>query len=139
MAQCVGGERDGESCLPKEWGICTYWGVFSGFCLPGEECAEGPCDFDTILHDCSGGTCEPCVEGCYIATASLGSELENKTDLLRIFRDKYLLDNAVGKTFVTAYYKYSPPLADYIAERDWLRFLVRILLLPIIGLVSLFV
>ena len=139
IAHCVGGERDGEWCVPEAWGICTYWGYPTGFCLNDEDCAEAPCQFDTIVHECYGATCEPCVEGCYIATATLGSELENRTDMLRTFRDRYLLDNTVGEAFVTAYYKYSPPLADYIAERNWLRSLVRILLLPVIGLASLFV
>jgi hypothetical protein len=90
---------------------------------------------------CPGGTCEPWGDcpTCYIATATFGTELEDKTDVLRSFRDEYLLNNALGKAFVTVYNRYSPPLADCIAERNWLRSLVRILLLPVIGLASLFV
>jgi hypothetical protein len=38
------------------------------------------------------------------------------------------------RALVTYYYKYSPPLADYIAERKWLRVWVRPFLLPAIGL-----
>ncbi len=127
---CVGGEKHGNICLGIGW--CFAMPLQP--CRTGEECP--PLDPACIINDCPGGSCEPC---CYIATATFGSELEDKTDVLRSFRDEYLLNNAVGKAFVKAYYKYSPPLADYIAERDWLRPLVRILLLPVIGLVSLFV
>ncbi len=76
---------------------------------------------------------------CFIATAAFGTELEPRIDTLRSFRDQYLMNNSVGKAFVNAYYKYSPPVANYIAERAWLKTLVRILLLPIIGLAALFV
>jgi len=79
------------------------------------------------------------MEGCSIATVSLGTEFQDRLDVLRSFRDKYLQDNAPGKAFISAYYKYSPPVAHYIAEHDWLKRLVRILLLPVIGFVSLFV
>ena len=99
--------------------------LYPPLCLAADFCPEGPCLY--------------CAGGCYIATATLGTELEDKTDVLRSFRDKYLLSNAVGKEFVAAYYKHSPPIAHCIAKRPWLRSLVRILLLPLIGIVSLFV
>ena len=88
---------------------------------------------------CPGGICVPCVGGCSIATVTFGTELESKTDVLRAFRDKYLLNNSPGKEFVNAYYKYSPPVAHYIAEREWLKTMVRILLQPVVWLLSLFV
>jgi hypothetical protein len=69
----------------------------------------------------------------------MGTRLEEKTDVLRSFRDKYLLGNGAGRELVAAYYKHSPLIAHYIAERPWLRYLVRILLLPLIGVVSFFV
>ena len=81
----------------------------------------------------------PCVEGCSIATATFGTELESKADVLRAFRDNYLVNDRLGKAFIGGYCKYSPPVADYIAKRDWLRRWVRIMLLPLIGFVSLFV
>lgn len=72
--------------------------------------------------------------GCFIATAAYGSLLEPHVVLLREFRDSFLLTNSVGQKFVSLYYTYSPPLADYIAERDSLKAIVRILLLPLIGI-----
>jgi hypothetical protein len=85
-----------------------------------------------IDEDCNG-------EDCFIATAAFGGELEGKIDVLRSFRDEYLLTSALGTEFVTAYYRYSPPIADYMAERGWLIILVRTLLLPLIGFASVFV
>ena len=76
---------------------------------------------------------------CFIATAAFGTELDCRTDVLRSFRDIHLIDNPVGQSLLNAYYEYSPPVADYIVERDWLRRLVRIMLLPVIGFVSLLV
>lgn len=140
---CVGGVEDGESCSAEVTGTCGPFYPPVEYCRTDEDC-EDPLEPDCGSISeviCPGGTCvswAPC-SSCYIATAAFGTELGEKTDVLRSFRDEYLLNNAVGKAFVAAYYKYSPPLADYIAERDWLRSLVRILLLPVIGLVSLFV
>jgi hypothetical protein len=78
-------------------------------------------------------------KGCFIATAVLGSELQHRINILRSFRDLYLVNNSTGKAFIKAYNKYSPPLGDYIADRGWMRILVRTMLLPIIGFLSLFV
>jgi hypothetical protein len=61
-----------------------------------------------------------------------------KISVLSKFRDLYLLRGSGGKSFVAAYYKYSPPVADDIAKRQWLRALVRTLFLPVVGFVSLF-
>jgi hypothetical protein len=105
----------------------------------GGELACSPVPYHTDPWNCPEGTCVPCVAGCAIATATFGTELESKTDILRAFRDKYLMNNSLGRTFIEVYYKYSPPIADYIAERGWLRAVVRILLLPVVGFVSLFV
>ncbi|MEE4166241.1 MAG: CFI-box-CTERM domain-containing protein, partial [Desulfocapsaceae bacterium] len=54
--------------------------------------------------------------------------------LLQQFRDSYLLTNTPGKTFVSLYYRYSPPIADYIAEHELLKPVVRVLLLPLVGM-----
>ncbi len=70
--------------------------------------------------------------GCFIATAAYGSVLDPHLDSLRYFRDSYLLTNYPGRAFVAFYYKYSPPLADFIANRDWLRAIVRAVLTPIV-------
>jgi hypothetical protein len=72
--------------------------------------------------------------GCFIATAAYGSPMASYVMILRQFRDKILLPNKIGRAAVVFYYKYSPPLADYIAAHDNLKKFVRWSLLPIIGL-----
>ncbi|MFC1837247.1 CFI-box-CTERM domain-containing protein [Thermodesulfobacteriota bacterium] len=70
---------------------------------------------------------------CFIATAAYGSYWEPHVMTLRKFRDKHLLTNKLGTKFVQLYYKYSPPIADYIAEQEGLRSMVRIGLAPLVG------
>jgi hypothetical protein len=71
--------------------------------------------------------------GCFIATAAYGSYMEPHVMILREFRDRFLLNNRMGKAFVEAYYQYSPPLADFIAKHANLKTVVRISLLPLVG------
>lgn len=77
--------------------------------------------------------------GCFIATSSFGTEMVGKIDVLRYFRDRYLVTGPAGRELVETYYRITPPMAQYIAGHGWLRAVVRLLLLPVVGLVSLFV
>lgn len=70
--------------------------------------------------------------GCFIATAAYGSYLDPHVMVLRHFRDDVLLQSKAGTAFVKFYYKHSPPIADFIAEHDTLRMLMRFALTPLI-------
>lgn len=72
-------------------------------------------------------------DNCFVATASFGSLLHPSVKVLRDFRDAFLLRNTVGQRLVALYYTLSPPLADGIAQSEFLRFAVRMLLLPVVG------
>ena len=78
-------------------------------------------------------------DGCLIATAAYGSRMAKEVKVLQKVRDEYLLANELGKAFVSAYYKYSPPLADWIAKHPVMRKIVRIGLYPTFGLSKCFV
>jgi hypothetical protein len=74
--------------------------------------------------------------GCFIATATYGSKLHPDVQTLREFRDNVLLKTGWGRALVDFYYRHSPDLACYIAERDGLRILTRGLLVPVIFAVA---
>jgi len=69
---------------------------------------------------------------CFIATAAYGTPWEHNVINLRHFREKYLLTTLPGKWFVSSYYKFSPPIASFIENRTWARFLTRAILTPIV-------
>jgi hypothetical protein len=71
--------------------------------------------------------------GCFIATAAYGSYMEPHVKVLRDFRDRVLLTNNVGRSFVELYYTYSPFVADFIAKHTSLRRVARWTLLPLVG------
>ena len=74
---------------------------------------------------------------CFIATAAYGTSSTQEIDILRGFRDEFLRDSWLGNQFITNYYKYSPPLADFISERELLRTLVReVIIDPIVVVVD---
>jgi hypothetical protein len=71
---------------------------------------------------------------CFIATAAFGSPLGPHVQVLRDLRDRYLLTSSIGKAFVALYYKFSPPIADFIAKNGVLRGAIRVCLYPAAGL-----
>ncbi|MBI4827127.1 MAG: hypothetical protein HY807_12030 [Nitrospirae bacterium] len=86
-------------------------------------------DATTSAPDSSGGGSGG---GCFIATAAYGSYLHPDVYVLKRFRDKYLLTNKLGDMFVKTYYRFSPPMADYIAKHESLRSAARIALTPVV-------
>lgn len=74
--------------------------------------------------------------GCFIATAAYGSYLDPHVMVLRHFRDDVLLQSKAGSAFVAFYYRHSPAIADFIAQHDSLRLLMRLALTPLIVLVK---
>jgi len=69
---------------------------------------------------------------CFIATAAYGTPMADELRHLRAFRDRYLLTNAAGRAFVSAYYQLSPPIAEFIREHDAARATVRTGLAPMV-------
>ncbi len=69
---------------------------------------------------------------CFIATAAYGSAYSFEVKVLRKFRDRFLMGNRTGRFLVGLYYRYSPPAAEFIRERESLKSIVRIILLPVV-------
>lgn len=63
--------------------------------------------------------------GCFIATAAYGTPLSAELNRLRALRDRHLLDSIAGSAFVDAYYRFSPPVAGWLARQPAARWFVR--------------
>ena len=72
--------------------------------------------------------------GCFIATAAYGTPMAEEIQILREFRDEYLLINVVGQAMVDVYYRVSPPIAEFITEHPSLKPIVRAALLPAVAM-----
>lgn len=72
--------------------------------------------------------------GCFIATAAFGSPLSGQVMVLREFRDRFLMTNAVGRAFVSWYYENSPEASSWIGQHPAARQMVRIALYPVVGM-----
>jgi hypothetical protein len=62
---------------------------------------------------------------CFIATAVYGSYLDPRVQILRNFRDRYLVTNQAGQAFVQLYYAYSPSVATFLDQHDTLKIFAR--------------
>jgi fibronectin type III domain protein len=124
----------------------TYYFVLTAYDVDGyesaysEEVSFNSADYDPIAginsndligdgsSDGGGGG------GCFIATAAYGSLMAPHVKILCQFRDRILLTNSFGKSFVDFYYKHSPSAANFIAEHGALRAMVRVTLVPVVGI-----
>jgi hypothetical protein len=108
-------------------------------CLLGTGWSDGAeVRFDEIGFWPPGGDFwERLKNACFIATAAYGTETASQLYILRDFRDQVLLENALGSRFVATYYRVSPPVADFIAKSDFLRAVVReVLIDPVVNLLQ---
>lgn len=73
--------------------------------------------------------------GCFIVTATMGSENHPHVLFLRVFRDNWLSVRSIGRLFIEKYYHFSPYLAEIISQRKVLRKMVYVLIvLPSVNL-----
>jgi isopenicillin-N N-acyltransferase-like protein len=76
---------------------------------------------------------------CFIATVAYGTPMAEEIQILREFRDEYLLTNPLGRALVDFYYKVSPPIAEFITEHPSLKPIVRAMLVPVVAMSNVFV
>jgi hypothetical protein len=74
------------------------------------------------------------VSRCFIATAAYGTPMAEEIQILREFRDEYLLTNPVGQALVDLYYRVSPPMAEFITEHPSLKPIARVGLVPSVAM-----
>jgi hypothetical protein len=79
-------------------------------------------------------TTQAITDGCFIATAAYGTPMAEEIQILREFRDEYLLTNPVGQALVDLYYRVSPPIAEFITEHPSLKPIVRAGLVPAVAM-----
>jgi alpha-tubulin suppressor-like RCC1 family protein len=93
--------------------------------VPPSRCVEVP----PVPEDfnCGGGV-------CFIATAAYGTPMAEEIQILRQFRDVYLLTNTLGQALVRLHYRVSPPIAEFITEHPSLKPIVRAALLPAVAI-----
>ncbi|MDQ1256039.1 MAG: hypothetical protein QG656_635 [Candidatus Hydrogenedentes bacterium] len=116
----VEGEGEGEG--EEEKNLSWIWLVIAAIVAP----------VAAAIIDGGGGGGGGGGGPCFIATAAYGTPLADQIDVLRVFRDTWLLNNAAGSAFVDAYYHVSPMLADWVARIPMLALGIRILLFPIL-------
>jgi hypothetical protein len=73
------------------------------------------------------------LSGCFIASAAYDTPMVAEIQILREFRDEYLLTNPLGQALVNIYYSVSPPVAEFIAEYPGLKPIVRAGLAPAVA------
>jgi len=76
-------------------------------------------EFTQALRECERK------EGCFIATAVMGSPLTSEISVLRAFRDKFMMKNAYGRNLVRIYYVISPPIATLVSKNTLLKTLLK--------------
>lgn len=69
---------------------------------------------------------------CFVATAAYGSPIHPHVQLLRNFRDSWLLTNDPGRAFVRFYYANGPTWASFVEGSNPLRVLVQVALVPLL-------
>lgn len=103
-----------------------------------QTCVMGiPTEAGTLVQISSGQEPTAGDPSCFIATAAYGTALDPHIDVLRWFRDAYLIKTPWGKSLVGYYYEKSPPLARWIAKHEWAKTLTRgVLWAPVLLLES---
>ena len=101
----------------------------------------------TSSYGSSSSTVTIIVEGapqppskCIIATVAYGSELAPEVQMLRSFRDQYVMSTFAGRCFMEAfnafYYSWSPSIAEQLYYSEPAKAVVRALLQPLLAALS---
>lgn len=70
--------------------------------------------------------------GCFIASAAYGGYQDDSVIVLQWWRDSVLAKTYGGRMLISAYYKISPRIADWISTRESRKAITRVMLKPIV-------
>jgi hypothetical protein len=113
------------------------------FCITGTTNANEDVDVHKTIAAAAGGNTAARTDnkngyppddgsGCFIATAAYGSKDHPNVILLKKVRDIYLKKYELGRRFISAYYRFSPPVARFLQGHEMLRIASRAALFPTI-------
>ncbi|MGQ0771969.1 MAG: CFI-box-CTERM domain-containing protein [Nitrososphaerota archaeon] len=157
--QCVPFEEETKcgagTVLDPVTGTCV---VATVECPPGQTLVNGQCVDEEPTGEpepvCGAGTvlengiCVPATTGtggkagpgCLIATAAFGTELAPQVQLLREVRDNVVFGTSSGTAFMgafnTAYYSFSPTVADWERQSPAFKELVKTAITPMLSTLS---
>ena len=126
---CFCGRRAEARCQHCDKGLCNNCLAICKNCQ--RVYCPGHVDSHHLCRSCGGN-----VSMCFIATAAYGTPFAKEIEILRWWRDSSLKVTRAGEIFVLAYYKISPPIARFISKKPVLKWLVRVLLSPLIKLLN---
>ncbi len=91
-------------------------------------------------NDGQGDACDedPDPNPCLMEAAFAGDGAYERLHVLRTFRNRYLVHSDLGQAVVSAYDSFCRPLGEVVRPQEGIRFLLRILLMPVVGLAFLF-
>ncbi len=119
--------------LPAGLSLESTTGVISG--TPS---AEGTQAFTVEVRDALDDTdsreLSITTTACFIAMAAFGTPMAEEIEALRTFRDRTLLAHEAGEAFVRFYYGVSPPVAEFIQDKELAKAIVRAGLRPLVWL-----
>jgi hypothetical protein len=77
-----------------------------------------------------GGTT---TSGCCAVASAYDATDDGRLDVIRQFRDDYLMSNPVGRSLAALYYRVSPPVARFIDDHPSVKPVARAALMPVVA------
>ncbi|MBU4342851.1 MAG: hypothetical protein KKG21_02455, partial [Candidatus Omnitrophica bacterium] len=139
----------GSLVFPEENLVTVRTNHFSLFGIAGTEVQGEDPSGDSAVDGGGGDGGDGGGVSCFIATAVFdtprtklhdsldsgnlvrGTPLAREVKILCEVRDRYLLKSEAGREFVRLYYRFSPPIAEFIKDRPLLKAFLRYFLKPL--------